>query len=355
MLQRQSWRSYALAGFFTGLAIVSKYPAATFIPVIFAAHLILWRQGGADPRKLIVALLGIGAGAFVGSPYAFLDFPAVLAAVAKESENHLSGASEGFIRDIVWYLTHILPITLSLVGSLLAGAGALLCLRSADWRHRLLLLFPVIFLVFIATLGIRWERWLVPVIPFAGLLAGYTLDWLVQMLQRRQALVAFAVWVGVFALMFVPLLHTSLLYGTLLNHPETRTVARQWIIENIPAGSHVLIERHGPQPPRTQFTYYEEHDWALRAVDIAERPLNNLYAYGEIGNIIDLDSLETADIEYLILSDFYDRYRAEADLFGPQFARYEEIRALGEIIYEIAPIAGEMSGPRVTVIALPPH
>ncbi len=353
LLERNSWRDYLLAGFFTGLAIVSKYPAATFIPVLIVAHLMLWRrEGKADHRKLLAAFLAIGGGAFIGSPYVFLDFQSTLTAVFKESEGHLSGMSEGALRDIVWYLGNILPITISIAASLLAAVGTFLCLRSADQRYRLLLIFPVIYLLFISMLGIRWERWLTPLIPFAGLLAAYALVTLAQSLRRWHRYLPPAVLLVLLALIAFPLVRTNILYGTLLNRPETRTIARQWMIDQLPADSRVLIERHGPQPPKDQFRYYEEYQGGLRAVDTAERPFNNLYAYGELGALADLEVIAAEGIDYLILSDFYDRYLAEAELYPAQVNRYEQIRALGDIVYEIQPVAGQISGPRVTVIAL---
>ncbi|MBZ0294260.1 MAG: glycosyltransferase family 39 protein, partial [Anaerolineae bacterium] len=117
ILESGRWRGYLGAGFFTGLAIVNKYPAVTFVAIIVLAHLLTHARR--DHRRLIASGAACLGGAFIGSPYAFLDFPAVLGAVQAESSIHLGGASEGILHDVLWYLGKVLPNSISWAGVVL--------------------------------------------------------------------------------------------------------------------------------------------------------------------------------------------------------------------------------------------
>lgn len=347
IIKRGTWRAYLLAGFFVGLAVVSKYPAAVFVAVIFVA---CWLDARRDFRKLVASGAACVLGVFVGSPYALLDFSGVLAAVSQEAEIHLGGGSEGLLLDMIWYLRVVLPNGVSLVGVALAAVGAVLIWRSGSAAKRLLLVFPPVFLVFICTLGIRWERWLVPVIPFVALWIGHAAVVIAARVGRwRQGgrLVALAALV---LMMSLPLLYLDMKFGWYIGQPETRTIARQWMIDNIPPGSRILIERHGPQPPKDLFRYYEERREEIIAVDADARPYRDLYAYGELARLADLDAIAEWDIDYLVLSDYYDQYLAEAHLYPERVAQYEALHALGEVVYEIRAVPGQTAGPHLMIV-----
>ncbi|MBZ0295449.1 MAG: hypothetical protein K8L99_23010, partial [Anaerolineae bacterium] len=229
----------------------------------------------------------------------------------------------------------------------------------AIYRRRrgslLALTYALIFLAFIVLVGIRWERWLVPAVPFAALLVGGAVTAFARLIQgwpRPAEVLAVAVLVALVAL---PLARLSWLAGWMLTRPETRTLAREWIDEHIPAGSRILVERHGPQPPKTRYSYYEaKPDGSIEAVDVAQRPFLNLYGYGQIGWIKDLNLIHQQDIQYLLMSDYYQQYQNEARLYPAMVKKYEQLRAMGEIIYEIGPQPGEYPGPAVTIVRINP-
>ena len=116
----------------------------------------------------------IFVGAFLGSPFLFLDFRAALLDIMVEARpTHLSATGEGFVQNIVWYLRVPIPKAVSTMGLLFAGVGFLLCLASKQKGRRLLIAFPLFFLLFISSLSLRWKRWIVPVIPFLCILLAY--------------------------------------------------------------------------------------------------------------------------------------------------------------------------------------
>lgn len=351
IIDKGNWKGYLGAGFFTGLAVVGKYPAVTFAAAILLAY--AFSHIRRDFRKLAASSVASLAGAFIGSPYAFLDFPAVLAAVQAESSIHLGGASEGIVGDTVWYLKTVLPNAIAWVGIVLLVVGIAEAVARRRRGSLLALAFAVIFLSFIVTLGIRWERWIVPIIPFVALLAGGGLDYLAQQVGRLRQPAATLVVILLAAGITLPLAQLSLLAGYMLTQPETRTLARDWMLEHIPEGSRILVERHGPQPPKLYYAYYEvRDDGSIEAVDIAERPFRNLYGLGQMGWVTDLENIRQQGIEYLLMSDYYQQYLNEGQLYPAMVQKYEQLRSMGEIIYEIGPRAGAFAGPSVTIVRI---
>jgi len=81
--------------------------------------------------------------------------------------------------------------------------------------------------------GGGYPRWVVPLIPFLSLLAGFVLS---------QVVTSYLV-LGLLVLMMVfPNLVRIVKFDYLLTLPDTRTLAKSWVEENIPAGTSIVIE-----------------------------------------------------------------------------------------------------------------
>jgi uncharacterized membrane protein len=177
ILEKRTWESYILAGFFSGLAIATKYPALIVVLVIVIAYIFSHSRN--DFRKLIASGFASVLGAFAGSPFLFLDFKTMLADVARENRySHLSATGEGFIRNLVWYVQDPLLHALSLIGLILAVFGIILCIGSKKKEMWILLIFPLSFLCFISILNLRWARWIIPVLPFLCVLIAQAFYWI---------------------------------------------------------------------------------------------------------------------------------------------------------------------------------
>jgi Dolichyl-phosphate-mannose-protein mannosyltransferase len=180
VLERGDTKAYLLAGLFTGLATVTKYPGVTVALVVFAAHLMRRPKAAREHLKLAASAVSSVISAFAVAPFLFLRFPQVMEAVAHEARpHHLSATGHGLLPNLVWYWTGVLPEALSVPGTLLAIVGIIIGLGDGRKDHKLLALYPVIFLFLISALSLRWERWAVPAIPFLAM----TLSWpIVRML-----------------------------------------------------------------------------------------------------------------------------------------------------------------------------
>ena len=119
-----------------------------------------------------------------------------------------------------------------------------MALAIRDWR-RALVLVPalVVFVLFMGTQDRYFARWLLPLYPFAALLAAYgavsLATWVFARVGRpRPAWAAAAAGVLLCAQGLVFAIHNDVV----LARDDTRQLARDWMVENVPAGSKVVIE-----------------------------------------------------------------------------------------------------------------
>ncbi len=353
ILEKHDWKSYLLTGFLTGLACVTKYPAAVFTLVIacahFAAHPAFKLR---EHRKLAGSALATVIGAFVGSPFLFLDFRTTLRDVVQEARpEHLGATGEGLLRNLIWYLQGPTPEAVSIAGSVLVVVGIIGCLLSKERSKILLVVFPVAFLIFISSLHLRWNRWFLPEAPFLALLVAFGIitlrTWYEKKLGHRVSLVVTTI---VVAIVLVPLFVRSVNYAQELATPYSSTVTRQWMTERIPPNSRVLVEVYGPQLPLGLFEVFvvDDRGNVVPAKDVAK----NVMPSWDIGRIADPKQLATQNIEYVVLSD-ESRFYAESQRYSKEVGNYERTIAGGQVVFDINPAIEKRRGPRIRIFKLP--
>ena len=250
-------RYYALAGLGLGVAAATKYTGGIVILPLVAA---IWFQDRADRRTLArntALAAAVAVLAFViCDPYSLLAFTAFKAGLAIQGAE--SAAASGKLG-----LTH--------------GSGVLYYLWTATWgvgwvpaiaavlaipwlylRERRLLAFflpaLVVYLLFMGLQGRYFGRWLMPVVPIICILAAYTAiaaaDTLASRLPRLPVLgnrvrVPAALLAG--ALLCAQGLVYSIHSGLVNSRPDTRNIARAWLVAHIPIGTRVVIEPVVPE------------------------------------------------------------------------------------------------------------
>jgi hypothetical protein len=229
-------RDYALAGAALGVAVATKYTAGIVLLCLLAA------AARAPNRGRGLALAGaLAVAAFaLANPYALLDLDAFRAGLRAQSEASGDGGGKlGLTADngLLYYLS----TTTWGLGWLPAVAAAGGAVWLAVRRARLALVLvpaPLLFLLFMGLQDRFFARWLLPAYPLLCLLAAWAAVEAAGRLHLPVAVAAAALCAQ--GLLFS--LHNDLV----LARPDTRTLARAWMVANLPEGTRVVIEPIAP-------------------------------------------------------------------------------------------------------------
>ncbi|GBD25328.1 hypothetical protein HRbin30_00646 [bacterium HR30] len=312
----------ALASFFAGLAASTKYPAGVVWFLVLAAV-------AAKERPFRAALLSavIFAAAFaLTSPFVVLRPQRVWEDLSVVRHNYASGAWSPW--NFWFYLSYLWHVGLGPVGCGLALLGWVWLWFARDmgnrWWRAAVAVLPWVYVAYVSSWSVRYERNLMPMLPLALLFGGLALSKLLQQatsLRARAAVAALLV-----AVTWTPLRSSQALVRS-LSSPDTRSLALQWIESNIPAGAHIAREEYTPQVSgkRYRVTYVQV---------LGTRP----YAW-YLGS----------EVDYLVASSLiYERYRDHPTL--GEFYRFAFERL--PLVAEFRPEANT-TGPTVRILHVP--
>lgn len=252
------------AGVAAGLAAATKYngAAAMWLPLVAA-----WMTFGRDRSRLLLAVASIGgaiAAFLLTAPYTVLDLPAFLNTFARLSTEYRPrhGVEAGWLV----YLKHLRatllwPATLHTIAGLAMGV-----VRAAKGpgrvRWALAVSFPAVYFYLIATKGLVFGRYLLPILPFLCLLAAAAVVSGVSLLRRfeiprasRTALIA-----GLTAAALLPPLVVAIQFDRRMSQRSTQKVAFDWITVNIPRGSRIAIEKYDLRLPPHRYRVEHVND-----------------------------------------------------------------------------------------------
>jgi hypothetical protein len=233
-----------------GLAAGAKYPGivllAPFAWTLVSAH------GRARGASLLLLTLPVVAGTFLATtPYAVLDAPVFLRDL--RFDRHL--ATEGLLGATGppsgWLALRELGSDLGPVAAAFAVAGT----GIAAWRCRsapfavTLLLFGTTFLAPVVLSPLRFERYLLSVLPAVGLLAGVAITALVSRPapSRRRWVAA-----GLASALALPTIAAAV-PAALRGVTTTQLEARRWCLKHVGPRDVLIQERYGARlPTRTQ-------------------------------------------------------------------------------------------------------
>jgi len=350
--KRGSLKYYLLAGIFTGMGIATKYPAAlSFIFVILVHLFISYKRNSTTliNKKIILGFFSVLLGFFICAPYFFLDFSTAKAQLTLGFSSRFLGA-EGSIgmENYIWYLDGPLKegsgIFISIF-SLLGFLYSLVRLRNKDTL--LLFSFPLIYFIILGLTRVRWDRWAIPILPFMAIFAALFLVKLINGISyinkkwhnRKKTLV----FISSIILIIQPVFKT-LSYDYLISQKDTRTVAKEWIDENITQGSKIAIEEYCPVISRQKYNVFINKDGIL-IKDISERGWK-----GSIADTESLDSLTKNGIEYVIINkDMYNSYLKEGIRYPDEIKFYQELFKKVELIKEFKPHSKDKPGPEIGI------
>lgn len=351
-------RGFVLAGATAGLAAATKWPAAVVLVNVLGATMLGYARDRGIVRWLPLAPVAAVFSLVAISPFLILNYPTVLRDLLGEARPvHLGATGGGFLPNLVWYFAHPLRDCLGIAGVVLTVLGAVY----ASFRARLLAgaVLPAagLLLITICAQTLVWERWLVPLLPFAALTTAVAIDALAQGLPRGTGKILFPLTMG--ALLLPMIMSTQVRTRERAN--DTRQVASAWIRANVPATRSILVEDAAfdllQRPGRLLFPM-----GGAGCVDV-RRALSSTPRYSKVASlraskpIVDLGNLDprllpTCAADFAVLTH-YERYQAEARTFGKQAAIYRCLVKGGRLRAVFRSIKGERRGPVTQIFELP--
>lgn len=246
ILQRGKAKGYVIAGLGFGIACATKYISGIVILPLAAAALFHLREDrGKALQGLGLAGLATLVGFFIANPFAVLDFStsggdlSLLSLTPDESAPKLGQAEDSGIRYYVWSLTW----GLGWIPLLLGVVGSWFLIREDRKKATLLVPAPILYILYMGGMQYRYfGRWLLPIFPFLILLAVHGGARLLSYLSARRADMA-----PVFAAILVAglvgqgLVHS--IHGDLvLRRTDTRQLAFDWVLDNVPHDERMMLE-----------------------------------------------------------------------------------------------------------------
>lgn len=253
------WKWYLLCGVGIGLASAAKYIGALLIPPLIIAHLLRshsLKEGFRSllSARLVVTLALSGLVFLILNPYILLQFQNFLRDFRAE-QFHMSyghfgiGASSS---TFVVYALHVLPGCLGWVFYLIVLGSIVHFLVRRESAGIVLVAFPIIFLAVVMSWEMRADRYVLPVVPVLILIGAC------GVMRLWDAAVGFAKshgpggfprerWHVTVAAVLVGLAISSQpLYAAFRYHrsfllPDTRAVAKAWIVDHLSPGSVVAM------------------------------------------------------------------------------------------------------------------
>jgi hypothetical protein len=253
VMRRGRRRDYVIAGVGVGLAAATKYTGGITVLCLIAASASDGAGGSrlAAARRLALAG-GVALAAFaIANPYSVLDYSAFSAGVSAQASAaggadpvKLGTTPGGGIAYYLWTFTWGLGWgpTLAAIG------GSVMLLARRRWAMAMVLVpAPIVFIVFMGNQQRYFGRWLMPIFPIVAILAAWFAVELVRGLARgrRIPVPVLAAVAGV--LLLAQSVSAVVRNDAVLSRPDTRNLARGWMVAHIPPGAKVVIEPVVPE------------------------------------------------------------------------------------------------------------
>lgn len=260
LMEVNRWRDYALAGAALGLAVGSKYTAAIVVVAIVGAALSARRPLAGTILRLAACAAVSLVFCFAVTPYSFLRFKDVLAAMSYE-HNHTLSLHLGFcvyargwwFRRWIYQLVAAWPFSLGLALYASCLAGAVWACWKPNRRTVVVVGFAALFFFVTGSWTFTPLRYYLPILVVAVTLAG---TWMGAWMESPVRGARTAAWVA----MAVTLVYTGVFawQTTARYRDDTRIQAGRWIDAHVPRGTTILVDGwaryHGLPVHRDQYT-----------------------------------------------------------------------------------------------------
>jgi hypothetical protein len=333
-----------LGGGAIGLAGACKFaPLAALVPLAFA-HTI----GSGSPRKgpekrwgsrLAASLVACLALFILASPYLFLDWRTTLHDLTVQRQSLFSEWVGQNQFALVAYLAKIIP-TVCGWPLYLAALGGLVILWRRGTRERLIVLFPVSLLLVNSLLRVAQDRYILPAIPYLFVGAVLAFDRVAKQAGHwaRRPIRPEVMQGALLLICLIGPVYSLIGFRSAMGLPDSRRVARQWILKSIDAKRPIALDMYGPLFNAGQF----------------ERPTVSWPFYATKARLVEpayhsqwLDGLAY----YVQSSETSRRFESAPRGYDTEQAFYHGLAENAPVVWESDP--ARQSGPRLQIRRLP--
>jgi hypothetical protein len=248
--ERSDLRTYLISGLAMGVAFATHYYTIFLAPAFVLYHFTV---SGARQLGKVVAAGAVAAVTFILlSPFVVIDLPVAIDHMIANREvvvdRSLSSGSF-LLPSLPAYLRFLAEQGLGYPLLALVVAGGVLMARR---NFRALVLwggFPLLFFVFI-TYTFFAGRYLNPILPSLAVAGGLAIG----TLQERLGTTAAAIVAGIACLQPI---YNDFQVDRLFAGKDTRTLAREWVVENVPDGTPIALQSYSVPLPQSASSVQE--------------------------------------------------------------------------------------------------
>ncbi|HEY1521470.1 MAG TPA: glycosyltransferase family 39 protein [Solirubrobacteraceae bacterium] len=271
---RSRTRDYALAGLGLGLAAATKYTGGIVLVCLLGAFAVDAGRGGrrgAAARRLAIGLAVSLAAFLITNPYVLLNHHAFLQGI-RDQASAVGVAKLGTNPSNGWlYYLWTFTWGFGWVPALAGLAGAILLVVRRRLAYAIVLVpAPLIYLIYMGAQERFFGRWLMPIFPIVAVLAGDAVVEAVARVARARRVAALVAGAAASALLLAQSVAADIHNDAVLSRPDTRNLARSWMVAHIPVGARVVIE---PIVPGNWGERWRQYPTAATSRSLAGRPL----------------------------------------------------------------------------------
>ena len=237
-------RSYVVSGLAMGLAFATHYYTIFLAPAFVAYHLVVARFRG-FARVLLTGAVA-GATFFALSPFVVIDFPIAIDHMMANRQVVVDrSVSDGalFLPSLLAYVQFMIQQGFGYLLFALVVVGWVLMARRDRGLLTLWGTFPLLFFLFIGYTFFA-GRYLNPILPSLAGAAGLAVAWLSERFGQRAA------WAAALLACLQPL-YNDIQVDRLFAGEDTRTLAKEWIVDELPDGTSLALQSYSVPVPQS--------------------------------------------------------------------------------------------------------
>lgn len=255
--ERGRRRDYIFAGLLVGLTASTSFNGFLLMAIPLTAHWVHIRKRDIPIRNyryhlpMFMTIMLAPVVFFALNPYILLQLDRFVS-FHSHGDSSIGGQIVGHYSNFFQekngftFFAHA-TVTYEPAITILGFIGAALALRRFPFTAPVVLLYPIFhYFMFATTSPSLEQRYMLPGVVLwalpAGLAGAELAKWALGKGSRLRVSITAAVIVFIVILVSIP----SLRYDELLARPDTRTLAKEWIEKNIPAGSDIAVESYSP-------------------------------------------------------------------------------------------------------------